>query len=1121
MIEEGTRRGAHKKPESVWRIACINANGIAMKAEELQSIMMNNQIDYLFISETWLGENSTRNHRIALSERYKGKDDILRRGPGRAHYGTAVMLHPKHDRDRSCLVRKSGGHEGFTIRTSFKGLEIAGVYLRNSWSATECIEVLSPLATDTISPAIIMGDWNTPFGGIEGEDGNYTAKDREILGWLSEQGGQFELLRPQVKEYTRYGPSRNGTVIDHIAGNAAAKQLFIKAFVLGDCDAAGSDHRVVVADFQSNDGVRLTRAGNIMNTCPSDPKVGDKEYPRFRVNKLKEPGVVVSYQELLAIKLRATEIEMQGILEREGSCSQETIDHIEWEITLAITATAEKVLGVQTVRVRGGHVLSVELRAAKRHRRQMFQVLRKTLRDTGRDLPVSQSAWEEYKAAKKAERKLARSELRRAYQKFAAELDELPGQAVLKVLSRMKKAKARGDSPSALTTDAGSMEIYRQHTQAVYGLEESVVTTDNEGLYDDLPSNYEVERMREDMNPRFNASRVEAVIKQRPNASAPGKTGVTVELLKAGGGKLIYNLSLLFRIVYKYAMAPKRWQEVLIIPIPKKGDLTKFENYRPIVMTEVIRKVFEKCLLVADLAGLDASLDICQGGFRAGRSGPDQVACLQEAILLKRRQINGPPALAFLDIKAAYDTVRRDKLWVKLENKGCNRHTVSVLKSLFDHNTSFIRIGKAESEGINHERGLLQGSILSPILYATFIDDLAGQLRELSTTKMHGERTASFFYADDIAIIADSQEHLQRMLDVCEKHSRDLCYAYAPDKCKIVAPANTVVRLNGTILENVPDFIYLGIPVGGKGVESKLFGKNTAKKTNKTIGLFRSLGLNAGGFSMKTKISMIKTFIRPQLEYGLALMDKTHVDPLQRALNYAMRAAFSVPPNTSSKALRALTGIETVEAGRVRASERFVNRAALAGADHLKSHAWASHRESRVGFSIFNKAEKLPRIKEHLRQWDEKIPLPPEDKSKRKETYGKLWNHREVSESQPDPRRSKVNLRRLLNKAPKEEQSKLCKWILRRPLARHTPCTNCILGKRATTRHMQDCTRICIDSEIKAGKLKSATRLIGQVMSLCAGGTEARYRNNLERYVREGPRATRRGFGDLSDSPRG
>jgi hypothetical protein len=95
------------------------------------------------------------------------------------------------------------------------------------------------------------------------------------MGWLGERRGDYQILRPSNQEYTYFGYEGNGTVIDHIFGNAAARRLLVKAYVLGELDAAGSDHRMVVAEFRSTEGGQLTRAGRPMITSPSTPGVGD------------------------------------------------------------------------------------------------------------------------------------------------------------------------------------------------------------------------------------------------------------------------------------------------------------------------------------------------------------------------------------------------------------------------------------------------------------------------------------------------------------------------------------------------------------------------------------------------------------------------------------------------------------------------------------------------------------------------------------------------------------------------------------------------------------------------------------------------------------------------------
>ena len=96
------------------------------------------------------------------------------------------------------------------------------------------------------------------------------------------------------------------------------------------------------------------------------------------------------------------------------------------------------------------------------------------------------------------------------------------------------------------------MEEYRKHTQEVVAISpEDVAFSCLIG--ETLGFNETVQT-----NNGFSAEEVAAVIKQRPNGSSLGRTGVNIELLKAGGDTLMHNLGKLFQIVYKYAMVPKR-----------------------------------------------------------------------------------------------------------------------------------------------------------------------------------------------------------------------------------------------------------------------------------------------------------------------------------------------------------------------------------------------------------------------------------------------------------------------------------------------------------------------------------------------------------------------------------
>jgi hypothetical protein len=150
-------------------------------------------------------------------------------------------------------------------------------------------------------------------------------------------------------------------------------------------------------------------------------------------------------------------------------------------------------------------------------------------------------------------------------------------------------------------------------------------------------------------------------IKELAKGKACGGSGIAAEAFQALHEWVWEPLRLLFLFCSANGVVPKSWTRARIHPVPKKGDLTKISNYRPISLTEVGRKLFE-AMLLPYLTSLVEPLSVEQGGFRAKRGTMDQVAALQEwisqSISLKRDRF-----MAFLDIKAAYDQVDRRILW--------------------------------------------------------------------------------------------------------------------------------------------------------------------------------------------------------------------------------------------------------------------------------------------------------------------------------------------------------------------------------------------------------------------------------------------------------------------------
>jgi hypothetical protein len=127
------------------------------------------------------------------------------------------------------------------------------------------------------------------------------------------------------------------------------------------------------------------------------------------------------------------------------------------------------------------------------------------------------------------------------------------------------------------------------------------------------------------------------------------------------------------------------------------------------------------------------ALDVAQGGFRSSRGSVDQTLNLVALQQQFKQQHGMDPALAMLDIAQAYDSVSRQKIWTRL-HPVLPKALFHTIENLFNMVTIEVIINNASYKPIFPSRGVLQGSILSPFLYAIFINELPTFLR---TIPMH------------------------------------------------------------------------------------------------------------------------------------------------------------------------------------------------------------------------------------------------------------------------------------------------------------------------------------------------------------------------------------------------
>jgi hypothetical protein len=363
------------------------------------------------------------------------------------------------------------------------------------------------------------------------------------------------------------------------------------------------------------------------------------------------------------------------------------------------------------------------------------------------------------------------------------------------------------------------------------------------------------------------------------------------------------------------------WRTAQVVPIYKKQDPTDPSNYRPISLTSIFRKLLERSLLPV-LKQQMAALDFVQGGFRAQRGSLDQAFNLQMIIREYKRQYDHQPTLAFLDIKQAYDSVRRDIIWTKLHNQGATPELLAILQNMFEEVSIQVILHNHTSSPIYPTTGVLQGSILSPLLYAIYIDSLPLALRNITPHHPITIRTLppstlseaevlkkkrknrkekrldtqvsiinATLFADDVALIGSAQD-VSTMLAVAESHSLANGYRWSPTKCEIINPSPTITyTLYNQDIPTSTTFKYLGIPFNEYGICKKQLVHAAITKATNTQQALRRNGLHQYGLGIRQAIAAYRTFVRPVLEYGLAIvhLHPTHQKEIQKCQQQCLR----------------------------------------------------------------------------------------------------------------------------------------------------------------------------------------------------------------------------------------
>ena len=415
---------------------------------------------------------------------------------------------------------------------------------------------------------------------------------------------------------------------------------------------------------------------------------------------------------------------------------------------------------------------------------------------------------------------------------------------------------------------------------------------------------------------RFTIQELNTAIKKMRGKGAPGGDDIPPQFIKALGPIARGILLDLFNESFEGVTIPQVWRNAIIIPLLKLGKPSSaLSSYRPVSLTSCLIKTFERMIAdrLYDLVESKNMLSHLQAGFRRNLSCEDQVLKMTQLIEdgFQRKRCNRS-VLVLLDYSKAFDQVWRQKLLLSLADKGIPLEYVRWLNCFLSNRQARVRFADATSKMRLMKQGLPQGSVLSPLLFILFINNLAELLPPNALVAM---------FADDVTLLAthvdkrEAEKEVQTLVDIVALWSKQWKLTLNAGKCEACffstdpkeANWSPSIIIDGRTIKHEPTPRLLGVTLD----RTLCFATHTANVTKSAaskLKILAKLAYTDWGGNKFELFRIYQAIVKSKLDYAAPAwqpwLSDTQFNKLEVVQNRALRLITGQTKSTRVTALR-------------------------------------------------------------------------------------------------------------------------------------------------------------------------------------------------------------------------